>query len=74
MFYAKNLPTWERTLRIVFGLGLAAIGLLVPAAALPMAIPFVGPLLIVSGIGAGLTGFFGFCPMCAMVGRKLDKR
>jgi hypothetical protein len=23
------------------------------------------------GVTAILTGFFGFCPMCAMVGRKL---
>jgi hypothetical protein len=22
----------------------------------------------------GLTGFVGFCPACAMVGRKLDRR
>ncbi|MBS0597594.1 MAG: DUF2892 domain-containing protein [Proteobacteria bacterium] len=68
MFYVKNVPTWERILRVVMGvMGLAfavmnwgssgwAVGIGVMAAMLAM------------------TGLFGFCPMCAMVGRKLDKK
>lgn len=43
MFYAKNLPNWERVLRVIMGAILA------------------------------MTGLMGFCPMCAMVGRKLNK-
>jgi hypothetical protein len=30
-----------------------------------------GYLIAGAGAVAILTGFFGFCPMCAMVGRKL---
>ena len=30
-----------------------------------------GYLIAATGAVALLTGFFGFCPMCAMVGRKL---
>jgi hypothetical protein len=31
----------------------------------------VGYLLAGAGAVAIMTGFFGFCPMCAMVGRRL---
>lgn len=67
MFYVKNVPNWERVLRIVMGL---------------MALAFAGMNWGVSGLAVGMgamgamlamTGLFGFCPMCAMVGRKLDK-
>jgi hypothetical protein len=51
--------------RVVAGLILVACGLIgLPAAPL-------GYLFAASGAVAILTGFFGFCPMCAMVGRKL---
>ena len=67
MFYVKNVPTWERVLRIV--MGLLALGF--------AAIHWSGsPVAIGAGVvGAvlSMTGLFGFCPMCAMVGRKLDK-
>lgn len=68
MFYAKNVPNWERILRIVMGV---------------MALVFAAMNWGSSGLAAGagimgamlaMTGLFGFCPMCAMVGRKLDKR
>ena len=32
----------------------------------------VGYLIAASGLFLGLTGLFGFCPACALVGRKLD--
>jgi hypothetical protein len=32
-----------------------------------------GSLLAVSAAGIVASGLFGFCPMCAMVGRRLDK-
>jgi Protein of unknown function (DUF2892) len=65
MFYRKNLPGWERAVRVVAGLVLIAWGLLAfPAAPL-------GDAIAASGVTAMITGFFGFCPMCAMVGRKL---
>lgn len=66
MFYVKNVPAWERVLRIV--MGLMALGF--------AAMSWGSPLAMGAGVmGAMLskTGLFGFCPMCAMVGRKLDK-
>lgn len=67
MFYVKNVPTWERFLRVIAGMGFLA---------------FAYMNWGVSGLGVGagivsamlsMTGLMGFCPMCAMVGRKLDK-
>jgi hypothetical protein len=71
MFYAKNLPVFERVLRITVGLVLIILGMLYFQG-------ISGNLwgLICAGTGAGAvaTGFLGFCPACAMVGRKLDER
>ena len=61
MIFRKNLPGWERTMRVVLGAILIGYG---PAAPL-------GYAIAAGGLTAILTGFFGFCPMCAMVGRKL---
>ncbi len=65
MFYRKNLPGWERALRVVAGIALIAWGLAGISGA-----P-IGYVIAAGGATAILTGFFGFCPMCAMVGRKL---
>lgn len=68
MLYQKNLPGWERALRVVAAVAMIAGGLLLwPGTAL-------GWLVAASGAFVGLTGFVGFCPACAMVGRKLDRR
>jgi hypothetical protein len=64
MFYRKNLPGWERAMRVILGavmIGFGVVGLAAP----------LGYLIAASGAVAILTGFFGFCPMCAMVGRRL---
>lgn len=66
MFYVKNVPTWERVLRVVAGLIAVAVGLQVVGGA-------IGMLLAVSAAGIVASGLFGFCPACAMVGRRLDK-
>lgn len=67
MFYAKNLPTWERVVRV---LGAALMGF--------CAWHFrSGPAGIIFGVSAAvtvLTGLVGFCPMCALAGRRLDAR
>ena len=60
MFYRKNLPGWERAMRVIAGLVLIAWGLLAFAAT-PL-----GYAIAAGGATAILTGFFGFCPMCAM--------
>jgi uncharacterized membrane protein len=65
MFYRKNLRGWERAMRVIGGAVMIGYGL----AGLP-GLP-VGYLLTGTGATAILTGFFGFCPMCAMVGRRL---
>jgi Protein of unknown function (DUF2892) len=65
MIFRKNLPGWERTMRVVLGAIMIGCGLVgLPAGPLGYAIAAGGAIAII-------TGFFGFCPMCAMVGRKL---
>ena len=65
MFYRKNLPGWERAMRVIAGVAVIAWGLIgFPGAPL-------GYVIAAGGAVAILTGFFGLCPMCAMVGRKL---
>jgi hypothetical protein len=65
-FFLKNVPTWERALRVALGTLVALFG------------GFTGgpwtTAGIVTGVAFALTGFFGFCPMCAMVGRRLSSK
>jgi hypothetical protein len=65
MFYPKNVPNWERILRI--GAGIALTALMFVGGASPISIG----LLLMSAVFVIVTGFIGFCPMCAMFGRKL---
>lgn len=68
MFYLKNVRNWERILRIVMGMmALVFAGINWGSSGLAVGAGFMGAML-------AMTGLFGFCPMCAMVGRKLDKR
>lgn len=64
MFYRKNVPGWERGLRALVGIAIMAFGI--------WGMQMLSYLIVVTGFTALLTGFIGFCPMCAMVGRKLD--
>lgn len=68
MIFAKNVPVPERLLRIVLGVGMLYPGLFILRGQL------TGYLLAATGLTIILTGFVGFCPMCAMVGRKLDRQ
>ena len=65
MLYRKNLPGWERAMRVVGGAAMIAYGFL----GLPG--PPIGYLIAGAGAVTVMTGFFGFCPMCAMAGRRL---
>ena len=67
MFYRKNLPGWERLVRIVAGVAMLACGL-IGLSGLPVG-------FMIAGVGAItiLTGFIGFCPACAMAGRRLSQ-
>ncbi|WP_371033320.1 DUF2892 domain-containing protein [Methylosinus sp. PW1] len=61
----KNVPGWERVARVALGLALVAAS-----------VSYLGATPAGWGVGAvGLmamtSGLLGFCPACAMVGRRL---
>jgi len=66
MFYVKNVPSWERIVRVIIGLIAIVAGLKLVGGAW-------GLLLAASAAGIVASGLFGFCPACAMVGCRLDK-
>ena len=67
LYFKTNLPVWERTLRTLAGLSIFCASYLF----------LVEPWMRWSGLAAGVilavTGFVGFCPMCALVGRRLTR-
>ena len=65
MFYRKNIYTWEQGLRIVTGLALVIVSALIMPGGL------LSYSLIATGVGLGVTGIFGWCPMCALAGRRI---
>ncbi len=67
MLYRKNLPTWERTTRAIAGIAMVACGYLAPGLGGTPA----GLIVAAIGVITLLSGLVGFCPACAMVGRKL---
>jgi uncharacterized membrane protein len=66
MFYVKNVPVWERLLRGAVGAALVIFALLRLDGAATW-------LAIAAATGLVMSGIFGFCPACAMVGRRLKK-
>ena len=67
MFYAKNLPVLERVIRVIMGImSLAYTGMNWGGSSLAVGMGIVGAML-------AMTGMIGFCPMCAMFGRKMHK-
>lgn len=64
MFYRLNLPRWERALRIVAGLAVGA------SALAGWGWSLTGALGLAAGAGALATGWIGFCPACALFGRR----
>ncbi|MCV2360093.1 DUF2892 domain-containing protein [Paucibacter sp. TC2R-5] len=65
MFFLKrNLPTWERALRIAMGVAITA------AILGGLTTGIVTYLAIATAATMVLTAFVGFCPACAMVGRR----
>jgi hypothetical protein len=67
MFYVKNVPGWERLLRVAMGM-VALWG-----AYAVWGVSGLGIGMGIAGAMLAMTGLVGFCPMCAMVGRKLDR-
>jgi len=64
MFYFKNLPVWERLVRLIAG---AAMG----ACAAHFWGTVVGYTLGAGGVIIVLTSVVGFCPICALAGRRI---
>ena len=64
MIYRKNLPSWERTVRILAGVMMGAAALMIfPHSLLTYILAAMGVMIV-------LTGFIGFCPMCSIAGRR----
>jgi hypothetical protein len=66
-FFLKNVPVWERVLRVIAALGATSFAFAMLHA--PWSWLIAG-----SGIALAVTGLVGFCPMCAMVGRRLTAK
>ncbi len=64
MLYRKNMKSWEQGARLLGGAAMVAFALLQHGFT-PPALP-----LALAGVLTGLTGLVGFCPACALVGRK----
>lgn len=64
MLYRKNMGGRERLARALGGALIAAcaLGLL--------GLTPLGGVLAASGLGTALTGWLGFCPACALAGRR----
>ncbi|MCB8822825.1 YgaP family membrane protein [Microvirga rosea] len=64
MIYRKNLYSWEQVLRVIVGLAAAAGGIWMWPGSV------VGYAVAACGVMFAVTGIFGFCPACAMIGRR----
>ena len=67
MLYRKNIYAWEQWLRVLIGVLTVAGGFWL------LGWPW-NLLVAASGAGLAVTGVFGWCPACAMVGRRLDRK
>jgi hypothetical protein len=65
MFYRKNMGPKERVARSLLGGSMIAYALLVAGISTAWPLAAAGAMVIA-------TGMFGFCPACAMVGRRHD--
>jgi uncharacterized membrane protein HdeD (DUF308 family) len=68
MFYIKNVPIWERTLRVALGLILTLYVIFGHPASSVIILSLVSAVFVI------VTGFIGWCPMCALVGRKIKTK
>jgi hypothetical protein len=64
MFFRKNLPDTERGIRFAIAGAMILCGLYL------FGFTAVGYAIAGAGVFTALTAFFGFCPACAMIGRK----
>ena len=68
MLYVKNVPTMERVIRVM--MGLAPLG----GSLLWLGPTTAGWVAGAMGMMAALSGLIGWCPMCALAGRKLESK
>ena len=66
LYFKRNLPVWERGLRLLAAGLLGALGLGLGG----LFSGWLGWLMVASAASLGLTAFVGFCPACAMLGRR----
>jgi len=64
MFYRKNMGSKESWARVIGG------ALIVACSLTQIGLTPLGVVLASSGVLTALTGVIGFCPACAMAGRK----
>lgn len=64
--FAPNVPLLERLIRLLLGFAAAAYALL--------GLPQANLVLVALGLCVAATGLVGFCPACAMVGRRLTQK
>jgi hypothetical protein len=65
MSFNRNIPGWERTVRAALGIGLLAVVWIVPLTGL------VSWIVGLSGGAMIASAMMGFCPACAVAGRRL---
>ena len=67
MFYTKNLSTLKRIIRVT--IGIAALAYVYQN----WGVSNYGVVIGLAAAMLAMTGLFGYCPMCAMVGKKTIK-
>lgn len=67
MFYTKNLSTLKRIIRVT--IGIAALAYVYQN----WGVSNYGVVIGLAATMLAMTGLFGFCPMCAMAGKKTIK-
>lgn len=65
MVYRKNLPVWERVVRAALAVALIGYALWFAPSALLSAVAGVSAIMV------AVTGAVGYCPMCAIAGRRV---
>ena len=73
MFYPKNVPNWERVIRITVGFILVGFALS-GQSLLGHLSPALNGIGIISAVLVVATGFVGWCPACALIGRKIKQQ
>jgi len=64
MLFLKNVPTWERVVRVLAGMASLAY------AAMNWGVSGLAVAMGVMGAALAMSGLMGYCPMCAMAGRR----